>query len=138
MFRQFLRRFGLVALFTALAAFSLVKVLNIPEAGTFILLSWIFFSAVTLAAVYGCVKGMENGNFALFQGIYLGSVMGKVVFAGILVVIYNATASYRHVEALIPMALIYFPYLVLEVMFLSKASREIGPSSQLKKNKESA
>lgn len=111
--------------------------LKLDEEQVFIIVSWLLVAGITLGVVYGSLRGINAGNFTTFQGFFMGGIIGKMFFVGGLFVYYSLTHETRNMLILVPFGAIYIPYLILESVFLVKASKAYEAQLKAQRAQES-
>jgi|GEM_PF-1183499 len=126
--RHFLRLWVPMTLLTGLATFGAAYVLGLDrDAWMLCIAMWLLFSSLTLLAAWGSLRAMDDRDFARFQSFFMGSLMGKILLTGLIMGVYAYTTPSKTTAVLLPVGLSYLPFLLLETLYLSKASREKGP-----------
>jgi len=126
--RHFLRIWVPMTLLTGLASAGAAYALSLDRDGWVLSLAmWVLFSSLTLVAAWGSLSAMDDRDFPRFQSFFMGSLMGKILLTGVIMGIYAYTTANKTTAVLLPVGLSYLPFLLLETLYLSKASREKGP-----------
>ena len=126
--RHFLRIWVPMTLLTGLASAGAAYALDLDRDGWAVSVAlWLLFSSLTLVAAWGSLRAMDDRDFPRFQSFFMGSLMGKILLTGLIVGIYAYTTDNKTTAVLLPVGLSYLPFLLLETLYLSKASREKGP-----------
>lgn len=126
--RHFLRIWVPMTLLTGLASAGAAYTLSLDRDGWVLSLAmWVLFSSLTLVAAWGSLSAMDDRDFPRFQSFFMGSLMGKILLTGVIMGIYAYTTANKTTAVLLPVGLSYLPFLLLETLYLSKASREKGP-----------
>ncbi|MBI1192127.1 MAG: hypothetical protein GC205_02980 [Bacteroidetes bacterium] len=126
--RHFLRIWVPMTLVTGLASAGAAYALGLERDGWLLSLAlWGLFSSLTLVAAWGSLRAMDDRDFPRFQSYFMGSLMGKILLTGLIMGIYAYTTEHKTTAVLLPVGLSYLPFLLLETLYLSKASREKGP-----------
>jgi len=126
--RHFLRIWVPMTLLTGLASAGAAYALSLDRDGWVLSLAmWVLFSSLTLVAAWGSLSAMDDRDFPRFQSFFMGSLMGKILLTGVIMGIYAYTTTNKTTAVLLPVGLSYLPFLLLETLYLSKASREKGP-----------
>jgi hypothetical protein len=134
-FQHFMRFWLPITAGTLLATLLCAKFLQLENDGWALSLSlWALFATLTGLAAWGSLKAMDDRDFPRFQSFFMGSLMGKILLTGVIMGVYAYTTDTKTTAVLIPVGLSYLPFLLLETLYLAKASREKGPYPTRKKD----
>ena len=134
-FKKFIPPFFLVTTLTGGGAFRLTEQFGLDQnvAASFIVTAWIFFVVVTGIAVFFSLRAMQQQKFAMFQGVFMGALLLKVIGAGVIVLVYSMMDGETDQRILWPLMTIYVPFLILETVFLSRASKAYDQAAKAAK-----
>lgn len=127
-FRSFIRRWAAVSAATLSGVAAVLRLKPLPADAQWLSFAlWALYAGLTLLAVWGSLRAMDERDFPRFQSYFMGSLMGKILLTGVIMGIYAYTTATKTTAVLIPVGISYLPFLLLETRFLAKASRERDP-----------
>jgi hypothetical protein len=128
-FRAFLKPFMLVAVLTGIAVQRLSVMLELPQDATWLAYgSWIGVALLTGGTVWTSLRAMDKGNFSSFQLAFMGGMIAKFMAAALAFGIYAVSTEQKALGVAWPFMAAYGPFLILEAVFLSRASAQKGNS----------
>lgn len=130
-FRAFLRPFALVAVLSGVAVQRLTTALRLPDDGTWLAYgNWLGMALLTAFAVWASLRAMRQGRFASFQLAFTGGIAAKFFLVAVAVLLYTRVAPSPDFAVAWPVMAGYMPFLVLETVWLSRASARHGGGAE--------
>ncbi len=117
----------LVTVLTGVAVQRLTAALELPQDAAWLAYgSWIGVVLLTGGTVWASLRAMERGNFSSFQLAFMGGIIAKFMAAAFAFGIYAATTEQKTMAVAWPFLVAYAPFLILEAVWLSRASARRG------------
>jgi hypothetical protein len=130
-FRHFLRPFAIVTVLTGIAVFGLAQILALPADAAWLAYgSWLGIAILTAWVAWSSLRAMDRGDFSQFQLAFMGGIIAKFLLAAAAYGLYAYTSPDKTMAVAWPFLASYVPFLVLETLYLSRASANKPPKSK--------
>lgn len=123
-FNNFYVQLGIVTVFTAII---LLLLNQIQALQPYQLFSWLclgFFVIFTFAMYFFGHQSAKSDNKNDFTNAVIGFMVGKMMFAGMIIVMYNKIVEPTSKIFILPFFVVYVIYTVFETYFMMKVGKE--------------